>query len=187
MIKQVEGFDKYIAIAGFKDVQVSDVDRFLNLVREKLGDVVVQFFDAKLVAGWQHLYFATLNALKAFKNGTNISKNLAVECLLYASARRQISAALDLIGIRQNSSQIAVLIIVDEKSVTEKSLADVSRMISGKRDDSVFDLSNEKIAYIRCLFEISDTELAAKLEKDGEKKALSDLVIEHVALLVTKR
>jgi len=187
MIKQVEGFDKYIAIAGFKDVQISDVDHFLNMIREKLDDAVVQFFDAKLIAGSQHLYFATLNALKAFKNETNISKNLAVECLLYASARRQIRAALDLIGIRKNSSQIAVLIMADEESSTEKSLADVAKLISGKRDDSVLDLSNEKIAYVRRLFEISDTELAAKLEKDGEKKALSDLVIEHVALLVTKR
>ena len=121
MIKQVEGFNKYIAIAGFRNTQISDVDHLLNLVREKLGAVTVQFFDAKLVAGWQHLYFATLNALKAFKNKTNISKNLAVECLLYASARRQIKVALNLMGIRQDSSQVAVLVIANEESVAEKS------------------------------------------------------------------
>jgi hypothetical protein len=39
---------------------------------------------------------------------------------------------------------------------------------------------------VRKLFGISDTELAAKLDGDG-KKAVSDLVIEHIALLVTQR
>jgi len=187
MIKQVEGFNKYIAIAGFRNAQISDVDHRVNLVREKLGAVTVQFFDAKLIAGWEHLYFATLNALKAFKNKTNISKNLAVECLLYASARRQIKVALDLIGIRQDSSQIAVLVVAHEKNITEKSLAKVTTLISGKHDNSVLDLSNEKIMHVRRLFGISGTELAAKLEQDGEKRALSDIVIEHVALLVTQR
>lgn len=187
MIKQVEGFNKYIAVAGFREVHISDVNQFLNLIREELNDAAVQFFDANLIAGWQHLYFATLNALKAFKNGTNISKNLAVECLLYASAQRQIRVALDLIGIKQSSSKIAVLVIADKKSVAEKSLEKVSRLVSGKRDDDVLDLSKEKMTYVRRLFSISDTELTAKLEENGEKKALSDLVIEHVALLVTQR
>ncbi|MDH5448795.1 MAG: KEOPS complex subunit Cgi121 [Candidatus Bathyarchaeota archaeon] len=187
MIKQIEDFSKHIGIVGFRDVQISDVDHLLSLVRQKLGDVTVQFFDAQLVAGWQHLYFATLNSLKAFKNRTNISKNLAVECLLYASAQRQIRVALNLMGIKQNSSQIAVLVVADEENVAEKSLTEVSKLILGKRDDGVLDLSVEKMAYIRRLFDISDTELAAKLEEDGEKKALSDLVIEHVALLVTRR
>jgi len=43
------------------------------------------------------------------------------------------------------------------------------------------------MANVRKLFGISDTELAAKLDEDGEKKAVSDLVIEHIALLVTQR
>jgi len=112
MIKEVKEFNKHVGIAGFADVHISDVDQFLNLTREMLdAAAAVQFFDAKLIAGWQHLYFAALNALKAFKNKTNISKNLAVECLLYASAQRQIRTALDLVGIRQNSSRIGVLII----------------------------------------------------------------------------
>ncbi len=187
MIKQAEEFGRYIAIAGFKDVHMGNVDNTLNLVRDKTHNVAVQFFNAKLVAGWRHLYFAALNALKAFKNGTNISKNLAVECLLYASARRQIKVALDLVGIEPGSSQIAVLIVADKKSLAASSLAEVSSLIHGRRGDEVLDMSKEKIALIRRLFNISDVELAAKLEANGEEKALSDLVIEHVALLVTQR
>jgi KEOPS complex subunit Cgi121 len=187
MIKQVGEFSKYIAIVGFRNTQISDVDQFLNRIRKKSEAVAVQIFDARFIAGWQHLYFAALNALKAFKNKTNISKNLAIECLLYASARRQIKLALDLIGVKLDSSQVAVLVVADKKSVVEKSLADVSRLISGKRDDSVLELSNEKMVHVKRLFGISDIELAAKLEEDGEKRALSDIVIEHVGLLVTQR
>jgi len=188
MIKEVKEFNKHVGIAGFADVHMSDVDQFLNLTREMLdAAAAVQFFDAKLIAGWQHLYFAALNALKAFKNKTNISKNLAVECLLYASAQRQIKAALDLVGIRRNSSRIGVLIIADKRETVEKTLEEVSRLISGKRDGNVLVLSDEKMANVRKLFGISDTELAAKLDEDGEKKAVSDLVIEHIALLVTQR
>ncbi len=185
MIKQVEGFSKYVAIAGFRDVHIIDIDHILNLVRKSLINVAVQFFDAMLIADWQHLYFATLNALNAFKNGTNISKNLAVECLLYASAQRQISVALDLIGIKQSSSDIAVLVVADDKNIAAKALAEISRVICGKRDDGALSLSHEKMGHVKRLFGISDTELATKLEQNGEKKALFELVIEHVALLVT--
>jgi len=187
MIKQVEEFSKYVAMAGFRDVRIDDAEHILNMVRERLYGVTVQFFDARLIAGWEHLYFATLNALKAFKNRTNISKNLAIECILYASAQRQIRVALDLIGIKKDSSKIAALIVTDEERVARKSLEEVSKLVPGKRDDAVLDLSNEKVVHVRRLFDISDMELAVKSEEDGEEKALSDLVIEHVALLVTQR
>jgi hypothetical protein len=40
---------------------------------------------------------------------------------------------------------------------------------------------------IKKLFSISDLEVEAKLKKDGmEKEAITDLVIERMALLVTK-
>ncbi len=187
MIKHVEGFDEYVAIAGFRDARIDDVDCFLSLVREELGNVTVQFFDAGLVAGWQHLYFATLNALNTFRNQMNISKSLAVECLLFASAQRQIKVALDLMGIKPGLSKIAVLIISNSEDAAEKSLEKVSKLIRGRHDDSVLDLSEEKMGHIKWVFGISDIELAAKSEKDGEKTAISELVIEHVALLVTQR
>lgn len=188
MIKEAEEFDRYIGIAGFKDVHIGNVDDLLNLIRKRLGaQVNFQLFDAKLVAGWRHLYFATLNGLKAFKNGTNISKNIAVECLLYASAERQIRVAFDLIGIRENLSRTAALLLAKEKTAVERSLAEISKSILGERDDHVLDLSNDKMAYIRQVFGISDTELATKAGEDGEEKALCDLVIERGALLVTRR
>jgi len=184
VIKRIEDFNKCVALVGFREVKIKDADNLLSLVREKTKDVEVQFFNAELIAGWEHLYFAVLNALKAFENKLNISNSLAVEILLFASAQRQIKKAVELLGIKPSSSKVAVLILADTKLRTNKTLETASHLILGKRDDSVLELTNEKFDGIRKLFGISESELNAKLEKKGmERKALTDLVIEHVALL----
>jgi KEOPS complex subunit Cgi121 len=188
LIKKLEGFDKYVAIAGFRNVRMNDVNNFFDQVRKKTKDAHIQFFNAGLVAGGKHLYFAVLNALKAFKGRLNISNSLAVEALLYASAQRQITKAVDLLGIKPESPHIAVLVVSETKQGIDTALEIVSQLMPGERDDDVLELTDEKVKDIRGLFGISDLELEAKLEKKGlEKEALIDLVIEHVALLVTQR
>lgn len=188
MIKKLEDFDRYVATAGFRNVEIKDINSFFGIVRRKAGDAHVQFFDAKLIAGWEHLYFAALNALNAFKNKTNISKSVAVETLLYASAQRQIEKAVKLLGIKPKSSQVAVLIVAETKQRAASTLKAVSKLMMGERDDSVLELTNGKVKGIKGLFGISDLELKAKLEKEGfEREALIDLVIEHMALLATQR
>ena len=188
MIKKLKKFDRHLAIVGFRNVKIEGIDRFFSVVRSKAEDVHVQFFDAKLIAGWEHLYFAALNALNAFKNKTNISKSVAVETLLYASAQRQIKNAVELLGIKPKSSQVAVLIVAETKRIAASTLKAVSKLVTGERDDSVLELTNGKVKRIKGFFSISDLELDAKLEKEGfEKKALIDLVIEHMALLATQR
>jgi len=187
-MKNIEGVNRYVAIVGFKDVKVKDANSFLSLVREKTRDTEVQFFDAELIAGWEHLYFAILNALKAFENRLNISNSLAVEILLYASAQRQIKKAVELLGIKLTSSRVAVVILAETELKAKEILETVSHLMSGKRDDSVLELTDEKFDCIKELFDISESELNAKLERKGmERKALTNLVIEHVALLVIQR
>lgn len=188
MIKKLKDFDRYVAVAGFRNVKVRDINGFFDMIRKKLEDTNVQFFDAKLIAGWKHLYFAALNALNAFKNKTNISNSVAVETLLYASAQRQINKAVELLGIKPESLQVAVLVIAETRQKTATTLETVSELMLGERDDSVIELTSEKVNGVKRLFGISNLELGAKLEKKGfEKEALIDLVIEHVALLATQR
>ena len=187
MIKSVEGYDKHMALVGFRDVHIKNSDVLVNQVRKRLPHVDVQFFDALLIAGWEHLYFALVNALKAFKNGTNISKSVAVESLLYASAQRQIKAAVDLIGLKKGTTKIVVLGIANNLEMAAKTIHEASKLVPGRRDDSVIDLEEEKIMDIRELFGITDTELKASSSSSQGKGVLLDLVIEHMALLVTRR
>lgn len=187
MTKKVEGFNKYVAIAGFRNVKIKDVNHFFERIRREVHEVHVQFFDAKLVASQQHLYFAALNALKAFEKKLNISNSPAIEVLLYASAQRQIRKALDMLGINPHSSQVAVLVIAETEREADVALRTVSKLISGDRDDHVLELTDEKFKGVKKLFGVSDLEIEAKLRKEGlEREALVDLVIEHVALLATQ-
>jgi len=187
LTKKPEGpnrYDGFIATAGFKNVKITDINGFLEHVRREVREGHVQFFDAKLIAGQQHLYFAALNALKAFEKKSNISSSLAIEALLYASAQRQIRKAVDTLGVKQDSSQVAVLIIAENRQGIDDCLKVVSRLIPGERDDAVLELTDEKIGGIKKLFGISDLEIEAKLRRKGlEREALADLVIEHMALL----
>jgi KEOPS complex subunit Cgi121 len=178
---------KLITILGFRNVKIEDITAFLEAFRRKKEGASAQFFDAKRVAGSEHLYFAALNAIHAFEKKTNISNSLAVEALLYASAQRQIKKAVEMLGVKRGSSEVAVVIIAKNKRENAACIDLVSSMVHGEHDDTVLELTDTKIKSIKKLFNITNREFEAKLKREGlEKEALTDLVIEHTALLVTK-
>jgi tRNA threonylcarbamoyladenosine modification (KEOPS) complex Cgi121 subunit len=188
VLKHIEEFGMHIEIAGFKNVKIKNVDEFLNRVnKEKPANVEIQFFDAKLVATWQHLYFAVLNALTAFNNKQGISKSLAMEIILYASAQGQIRKATELIGIKPNSSNIAVLIVGGKSEAVKSALSKILKCINGECDDAVLELSKEKATIVQKAFQVSEAELETVMGTEGLERALIDLVIERMALLATHR
>lgn len=188
MLKYLEEFGKYVATAGFRNAKITDVERFLESARSRIGlDVEFQFFNAKLVATWQHLYFAVLNALTAFKNQDNLSKSLAVETMLYASAQRQIRRAIELVGIKKGVSEIAVLVISEDAEKANSALSHIAKLAGADRDDGVLMLSEEKVRALGEAFEISDAEIEAVISKDNLEKAIVDILIERMALLSTRR
>jgi len=187
MTKKIEEPNEYISIVGFRNVQIKNINAFLEQFNKENIDAAVQFFDAKHVAGNQHLYFAALHAMNAFDKKINISNNLAVEALLYASAQRQITKAVKMLGIKQDTSEVAALIMLEQGQNKADILSLVAGKVPGELDNSVLELTDKKARNIKKLFRISDLEFEAKLEKEGlEKEALTDLVIERMALLVTK-
>jgi KEOPS complex subunit Cgi121 len=184
----VKEFRKNCEIAGFKGVEVNGIEAFLDAMnRDKLVGVEAQFFDADLVATWQHLYFALLNALTAFKNEENLSKSLSMETILFASGRRQIRKATQLFGVKPGSRNVAVLVVGGKAEVVQNALEEISRLIGGQPDDSVLELSRKKMERIRRVFDISEAELGTVMEGDDVEKALVDLVAERMALLAAAR
>ncbi|MEM2971842.1 MAG: KEOPS complex subunit Cgi121 [Candidatus Bathyarchaeia archaeon] len=188
MLKYIEEFRKYVAITGFSKAKIGSIEEFFRLVcKEKPSNVEVQFFDAKLVATWQHLYFAVLNALTAFKNQRNISKSLAMETMLYASAQRQIRKATQIMGVKPNTSEIAVLVIGEKRKTVKLALQTIMKYVNAEQNSAILELSKEKIALIQKVFGISNVELEVVMRKDGLEKALVHLAIERMALLATQR
>ncbi len=186
MLKYFEEFGKYVEITGFSNVKIEDAEGFLKATRKEQQDTAVQFFNAELVATWQHLYFAVLNALTAFSNQSNISKNVAVEVMLYASAQRQIRKAIALIGVKRDSAQVAAVIIGENADAVTAALSSVSKHVGAEPDETVLALSNGKVRSVREAFSISDKELETVMAKGDAQQALVNLVIERMALLSTQ-
>ncbi len=188
MLKYIEEDQKYIEINGFRGVCIEDAKAFAEKMCERLPiGVEIQLFNADLIATWQHLYFATLNAMVAFKTKRNISKTLALETTLYASAQRQIKKALDLMGVNISTNNIAILILGPSGEQVNAGLEMVEQLINAKTDESVLDLSKPKIRKIKVTFKIADAEFNATLRKGVDQdQALIDLVLERGALLSTR-
>jgi tRNA threonylcarbamoyladenosine modification (KEOPS) complex Cgi121 subunit len=187
LLKYIKETGKYVEITGFRNVRVGDAEEFVKAVRkEKQQHVWVQFFDAELVATWQHLHFAVLNALMAFKNERNISKSVSMETILYASAQRQIKKAIDFMGVKCNSANVATVIIGESIDSVKVVLSAVSKRIGAEPDETVLELSRKKAQRIREAFGITEKELEAVMEKGNVEQALVKLVIERMALLSTR-
>jgi tRNA threonylcarbamoyladenosine modification (KEOPS) complex Cgi121 subunit len=187
LLKHIKETGKYVGITGFRNVRVGDAEEFVKAVRnEKQQRVWVQFFDAELVATWQHLHFAVLNALLVFKNERNISKSVAMEAMLYASAQRQIKKAIDFMGVKCDSANVAAVIIGESLDSVKTVLSAVSKRIGAEPDETVLELSRKKAQRIREAFGITEKELEAVMEKNNVEQALVKLVIERMALLSTR-
>ncbi|MCW4006327.1 MAG: KEOPS complex subunit Cgi121 [Candidatus Bathyarchaeota archaeon] len=186
MLKHIAEYNKFVELTGFRGVKTADSKALLEAVRSQTPKgVEVQLFDADLIASWQHLYFATVNALMAQKNQRNISKTAAVETILYASAQRQISKAIEHIGVKPQTHNVAAIVLGDNKSAVEKAVLALSQYFGVAADEKVLELSEEKTQKIRAAFDVTDSELLVSSAKDAGQ-ALVDLIVERVALLSTQ-
>ncbi|MCW4009915.1 MAG: KEOPS complex subunit Cgi121 [Candidatus Bathyarchaeota archaeon] len=187
MLKALEEYGKFVEICGFRKPQINDAKAFLDTLSKDLpAGVEVQLFNADLVATWQHLYFAALNALVAFKTNRSLSKSLAVESALYASAQRQIKKAIELIGIKPETENVAVMVMGSDAFSVETGFLAVAKRMGVEPDEAVLELSEAKTQKIRSAFDVSDVELATVSSRSDVRQTLVDLVVERVALLSTQ-
>lgn len=187
MLKRLDEEGKYVEITGFRNVQIPDAKTLLCNAREQLPMAVeVQFFDADLVATWEHLYFAVLNAMVAFRTKRTVSNSVAVEVMLYASAKRQINKAIDLVGVKGGSRNVAAIVVGSQRKSVETGALAVAKCMGNEPDESVLQLNPEKVECIKRAFDVSETELKTVMGEGDVERALVDLVVERVALLSTQ-
>lgn len=160
----------------------------LKELRTAIPGSDIQFFDGGHIAGKEHLEIAAINASHAFKSGINISRSLAMEALLYASAQRQIDAAIAKIGVTQDSA-IVGFIAFSETEDDARALEDRIAQIVGTElhQDLLDEWSEKKARNITTLYGISATELGAiKMPGEEVDTAIKKAVVERVALLSTR-
>ncbi|MFB6107161.1 MAG: KEOPS complex subunit Cgi121 [Halobacteriaceae archaeon] len=162
---------------------VADTDAFVAAL-QAVGDdhgCAVQALDARLVAGRDHLEAAVEHARRSFVRGENVARDPAVEVLLYAAGRRQITRALEL-GVSEGETPAVV--VVDAlrhygdaagDGGDEDAAAQAVRDLGALTPASALDRTDE--AAVRAVFDVSERERAATAA------SLSALVCERVALL----
>jgi tRNA threonylcarbamoyladenosine modification (KEOPS) complex Cgi121 subunit len=182
-----EKFNFYAEITGFKNVCSKQATAYLEDNR-KTGpqNIWIQFFNSNLIATPEHLYFAILNALYAFKNQINLSKNLAIETLLYASTQHQIQKAIQTIGLTANMPEIAITIIGNNTQQIKNVLNNIATTLHAEPCDTVLDLTPKKICQIQQAFNITPSMIETATKSKDTNLALVNLVIEKITLLSTK-
>ena len=157
-----------IQIAGFKH-NVNNFNDLMDKIKLINQNCTVQLLNADGVAGFEHILHATVHAIKAFKRNENIAKDLGIEICVRASAQRQISKALDILGIKEGEMRICVVTVGCNINIMDQleSLLD-------KRADEVIN-SDEK--NLKQIYNISDEEL----ETVG---SIQKVMIERTSLLI---
>lgn len=171
---------RWMGLAGGKKDPL-EVEEFLEKVRridERVG-TVTQAFDALRVAGRAHLVHAGRLALQAHLRGSGFADSPAVELACWVAAERQISRALEKVGLREGSSAVALLSVGEERERVEGALEAIFRETGLRRGDGVMELSRPKVKLLTEVFSLP-REMVRKL---GVQK----LVLERVALLALER
>ena len=180
----MKGSDWHVVVGGFRDVSVGDVEGILSRVGGAVGGSQFQLFDADRIAGWDHIYFAAVNAVRAHEGGAAISRGLAIEVLLYAACVDQISQALDVVGVSSSTERVGLVILsrsLEEAADAFKQASDVLGVV----DDSVLVVDGEKLGRIAGVYGVSDVELDAVHKSRDE--ALTWVIVERGALLPLRR
>ena len=156
---------KGIEIVGAKG-KVSDPEE-LYLTLQRMGHGSAAVMNPDKVCGKEHLMSAATHAQRAFERGNNSSSSLGLETVLYASGERQISRALEKMGLIPGSEEVAlVLFDLDPDDAIEG--------LGMARDDGVLECTLEKLR----AFGITDEELNAV-----PRELMCDLVLERVAFV----
>lgn len=166
------GIEENIEIAGFKGKidSIPDILKKVDSIKSNCCDgCIIQLIDAKRVAGKKHLLHGIIHGILAFKRNENLANDLGIEICVRTSAQRQISKALDILGLKEGEMDtVAVLINCPDYFIDE-----LSNVFT--RDDSVFDSDS---SVLKEVYDISDEELAIMKIEDILIDKTSALIIE---------
>jgi len=172
-MREAELLGKWLTVEGFRNVKLENTQKLVAEVKTQAADCCIQLLDPSLVAGFDHLFFASLNALKAFEAERNISKDLGVEVLLYASGQHQISKAIRLLGIKSDFKEVAVLVIAETHDKAKEAMDKVSNLLKGEQHGGVIELTETKVPKIMSAFNIGKEEVEAVKRTSESQQSLT--------------
>jgi len=154
-------------------------------------NVTLQLADASYVAGASHLLIAAMHALRAFQRGTKRADVLGTEILRFAAAQRQITRALSLMGIKDETRSLGGVLLGASPETLQNAYQEFLTLTGATDAPTVLEIATPaKAASIQGLFELTPTEVdatATSRRQQDRYQAIMKLVYERCALLATSR
>ncbi|MCW3976127.1 MAG: KEOPS complex subunit Cgi121, partial [Candidatus Bathyarchaeota archaeon] len=168
-----------------KNFGVLNYKEICSKIDKGYDNLEIQFVDPRKILGSNHIYFATLNALKAFKNEKNISKSLSIEILLYISGQKQIEVAIRLFGLQKKNRNLILIAVGEKKEDLKRFEQNVKKSLNVELNNSIIEsYSKKKYDNIKRVFNISTLEIETiKRKSDDSKDILEKLIVERMAFL----
>jgi len=153
--------------------------------------LTLQLADASYVAGASHLVIAAMHALRAFQRGTKRADVLGTEILRFAAAQRQITRALSLMGIKDETRSLGGVLLGASPETLQNAYQEFLTLTGATDAPTVLEIATPaKAASIQGLFELTPTEVdatATSRRQQDRYQAIMKLVYERCALLATSR
>ncbi len=189
MILETVEYEDKIFWAGIAELFNSShmgTDALVKLASEKdEGIYAIQFLDSSLIVSIGHLLSAAQNAVNAWKGDYMLTRGLDAEILVYASAQRQISRAIENLGIRDGLQSIALVVVGGSKKDVRNV---ITKMITkvGEEAKTAFVPDRERLERIMHHYGVNEKEVKALTDSDEIEiwaEALSRCVVSRVSLV----
>ena len=166
------GIEETIEIVGFKG-NIESIPNILKKIDSIKGNCcdgcIIQLINAKGIAGKKHIIQGIIHGILAFKRGENLANDLGIEICVRTSAQRQISKALNVLGLKEGEMDIVAVLI----NCPDYFIDELSNIFS--YDDGVFD---PDFAVLKEVYSISEEELAIMEMEDILIDKISELIVE---------
>lgn len=160
MMIELKGYGLHLGVLAFKGLAISEVKAFLRSISEMVGGVEFQVLNLKYVAGLRHIITSVLISLEAFKHGLNIADKLSMEILVRASGQRQIGKALKILGVKEGSQDLVLVLIDKDRSRVEKAITKLKEAYEAHVDEGA--LEADRSQHIMEAYELSEEEVKAE-------------------------
>ncbi|MEM2849185.1 MAG: KEOPS complex subunit Cgi121 [Candidatus Bathyarchaeia archaeon] len=181
MIAEVREYGLYVGVLTFRGVYIENPELLLRKLRGDFSGLNIQVLNARNIAGFKHILTSVLTALEAFNHKLNIAKNLSMEVLVRASTQRQISEALNVLGIKEGVFDVAFVAIDERRGKIEEIFNTLVKYYDNRVDELL--LEEDRSGQIMEIYGISEEDVEAENEySKGKWEAVKNLVAEKVAL-----
>jgi KEOPS complex subunit Cgi121 len=166
-----------VEIAGFKTeiANIQETLDFIEKIKYNCCDAcIIQLMDAKAIAGKKHIEHGILHGMNAFKRKENIANDIGIEICIRISAQRQISKALDILGLKKGKMEIVAVLI----NCPDYFIDELNSYFT--RDDDVLD---PDLSILKDIYDIPQKELETLSSIDIN---IADVLMDRTSALIVE-